>query len=147
VKLPVEELGPGVHTSFFNYDGGLRARAAEMLSYIGTHSALDATRDVVHRHPSPEVRIAAIDAYLFQLHDSADARAELQGLVQPDDRKMIGLPRRTRDMDVREFDARLNAFYERYPDERPPAPVQVVSDSERNRKATLGKQLPESKDK
>ncbi len=147
VTLPTEELGPGVHTSFFNYDGGLRARAAEMLSYIGTRLAMQATRDVVQRHPSQEVRIAAIDAYLFQLHDSDDAKSELQRITQPDERKMIGLPRRTRDMDVKEFDARLNAFYERYPEERPPVPVQSVPDPERNRKVTLHKQLPESQGK
>ena len=36
VAEPVEVLGYGIHTSRFNYNGGLRARAAEMLAYIGT---------------------------------------------------------------------------------------------------------------
>lgn len=147
VREPNKVLGPGIHTSRFNYDGGLRARAAEMLAYIGTDSALQATRDVVRQHPGQEVRIAAIDAYLFHYQDSEEAKAELQRIAEADERKLIGIPRRTRDMDVKDFDARLHAFYERYPEERAPVPVQQLPDRNFNSKGTPKRRVPESQSK
>lgn len=141
VEEPAQVLGAGTHTSRFNYNGGLRARAVEMLAYIGTNDAFNGTRDVVSKHPGAEVRIAAIDAYLFNHNDSEDAKAELLRLARPDEAKLIGSPRRTRDMDVKEFDARVQGFYERYPEERPPVPQQTTPNG-RNDKAGLPKSAP-----
>jgi hypothetical protein len=112
-----------------------------MLAYIGTSDAFAGTRDVVSKHPAAEARIAAIDAYLFNHSDSKEAKAELLQLARPDDAKLIGIPRRTRDMDVKEFDARVQAFYERYPEERPSVPQQTMS-HDRNDKAGLPKSAP-----
>lgn len=133
VEEPAEVLGAGTHTSRFNYDGGLRARAVEMLAYIGTSDAFASTRDVISKHPGAEVRIAAIDAYLFDHNDSAEAKAELLRLARPDEAKLIGIPRRTRDMNVKEFDSRVQAFYERYPEEQPPVPAQSQSHGQNDR--------------
>lgn len=134
---PKEMLGPGIHVSQFNYDGGLRARASEMLAYIGTDVANSHTREILQKHPSQEVRIAAIDAYLFNHQDSTIANEELQRIVQPRERRMIALARRTRDMDVKAFDSRLRAFYEAYPDERPPTPTQRSPRTNVDDRATL----------
>ena len=119
---PVPSTPPA--TSYFPYTGALKARAAEMLAYIGTQDAFNATLEVAGRHPLREVRVAAIDAYLYNHGDSAGAREALRRVVPQSEAKLIGIPRRTHDMDVRDFDRRLDAFYAQYPEERPPVPVQ-----------------------
>jgi hypothetical protein len=111
-----------VDTSYFNHSGALQARAVEMLAYIGTTDASTATLDVVARHVGTEVRVAAIDAYLFNNEDSPEAKAALAKIVRPDEAKLIGIPRWTAHMDAREFDTRIAAFYQQYPEEQPPAP-------------------------
>jgi hypothetical protein len=105
--------------SVLNFEAVVQSRAAEMLSYLGTHAAVRATLDVASKHSSSAVRFAAIDAHLFNHGDSSEAGAELRQLVRPDDVKMVGLPRFSRDMDPTEFDARVAAFYGRYPEELP----------------------------
>jgi hypothetical protein len=117
--------GQGAHlgTSFFSHTGALKARAVEMLAYIGTNEAHAATLEVAARHAGTEVRVAAIDAYLFNHKDSPEAKVELAKAVRPDEAKLIGIPRRTANMDVREFDARVTEFYQRFPEERPQAPI------------------------
>jgi hypothetical protein len=112
----------GTATSILDFTDGLQARATEMLAYLGTDDALAATLDVAARHRSAAVRAAAIDAYMYSHDDSPEAADRLRERVQPEEVKLIGLPRFTADMDRTEFDRRVAEFYERYPDERPPAP-------------------------
>lgn len=116
-------VSTGVKTSYFYPTRGLQSRAVEMLAYIRSEEALAATREVAAKHPGGEVRIAAINAYLFNQGDSEKAKAELSQQVRESDRKFIGLPRRTHDMNLREFEEKVCAYYEKYPGERPPAPV------------------------
>jgi hypothetical protein len=105
--------------SVLNFEAVVQSRAAEMLSYLATPTATRATLEVASKHPSTAVRLAAIDAHLFNHADSCEAADELRQVVRPDDVKMIGLPRFSRNMDAPEFDARVAAFYGRYPDETP----------------------------
>ena len=113
----------GIKTSYFYPSRALQSRAVEMLAYLRTEEALAATREVAAKHSAGEVRIAAINAYLFNQGDSENAKAELGQLVQDSDRKFIGLPRRTSDMNLREFEQKVHDYYERFPGERPPAPA------------------------
>jgi hypothetical protein len=141
VDEPTEMLGVGTHTSRFNYNSGLKARAVEMLAYIGTNDALAGTRDAISKHADAEVRISAMDAYLFNHNDSEESKAELRRIARPDEAKLIGIPRRTRDMDVKAFDVRVQTFYERYPEERPPVPQQTPQ-HDRDDKAGLPRLIP-----
>lgn len=100
----------------------LQARAVEMLAFLGTPRALQETLKIAADHPSLSVRIAAIDAYLFNHGDSSESIERIQEGIHDCDRKYVGLPRRTRDMNVDEFDAQVLAFYERYPKEVAPVP-------------------------
>jgi HEAT repeat protein len=118
--VPVETRS-GRGTSYFNHDGALRARAAEMLSFIGTREADEAILEIAWKHSGAEVRIAAIDAYLFNHSDSADAKEELIKRVRPEERKLVGLPRFKQGMDRAEFDRRVLDFYRLYPEEMPQA--------------------------
>jgi hypothetical protein len=105
--------------SVLNFEAVVQSRAAEMLSYLGTHTAVRATLDVASKHPSSAVRFAAIDAHLFNHNDSPEAAEQLRLVVHPNDVKMVGLPRFSRAMDPTDFDARVAAFYGRYPEENP----------------------------
>ncbi|MEU4083987.1 hypothetical protein [Streptomyces aureus] len=111
--------------SVLNAQTVLQARAAEMLSYLATEEADRATLRIAADHPERAVRAAAIDAHLFNHGDTAEALEEVLPVVRAEDVKLVGLPRLTVDMDTAEFDRRVTAFYERYPDERPPLPHRV----------------------
>jgi hypothetical protein len=117
--------GTGIQTSYFYPTRALQSRAVEMLAYIGGEEALAATREVAAKHPGREVRIAAMNAYLFNQGDSEAAKAELTQIVPENDRKYIGLARRTHDMNLQAFEAQVRAYYEKYPKEIPPTPAQV----------------------
>ncbi len=126
------EIAPGddrkrfLHSCSFEADGSevLRARATEMLSYLSSSEAAEATLEIVARHPSDFVRAAAIDAHMFNAGDSPEAAEQLHKTVREEDRWRVGLPRLTRDVDPEEFERAVLAFYEQYPQERPPAPEQ-----------------------
>ncbi|WP_319451239.1 MULTISPECIES: hypothetical protein [unclassified Mycobacterium] len=117
-----EEELDGDNSSRLDPRGALQARAAEMLSFHGTEEADAATLRLAAEHPDRAVRIAAIDAHLYNHGDSPEATQQLLEIVQPQDRKFVGLPRFLRDMQSDEFDQRVSAFYEQNPDERPPQP-------------------------
>lgn len=112
-----------ISTTFFNHTGALKARAVEMLAYIGTKEAYEATLEVIAKHIGAEVRIAAIDAFLFNHRDSPEAKAELAKVVLADETKLIGIPRWTNGMNIDEFNARVAEFYRLYPEEQPPVPT------------------------
>jgi len=132
-ELFVVDDGPGLDsserdrpdadaTSFFDARIVIKARAAEMLSYIGSPRADEAILRIIQRHPVTAVRVAAIDAHLFNHGDGVATLDHLLGLVGDEDRPYVGLPRWGRDMDVDAFDAAVVEFYERNPGERPPVP-------------------------
>jgi hypothetical protein len=110
----------------FEADGDeiLRARAAEMLSHLGSHRAMEATLEIAVSHPVSFVRAAAIDAHMYNAGDTPEAAAQLRGCVPEAEHYRIGLPRLTRDMDPAEFEKAVLSFYHRYPKERPRPPTQ-----------------------
>jgi hypothetical protein len=122
------EYGPGSDrpdadaTSFFDGRVVIKARAAEMLSYLGSDRADEAILRIIQSHPETAVLVAAIDAHLFNHGDDEATVAQLRGLVTDDDLAYVGLPRWGREMDVDAFDEAVVAFYERNPGERPPVP-------------------------
>ena len=113
----------------FETDGDeiLRAKATEMLSYIGSREAREATLDIAAKHTSDFVRAAAIDAYMFNSGDSTDAAEQLYNIVQKEDIWRIGLPRLTKNMDPELFEKNVFEFYNKYPEMRPKAPHKCVT--------------------
>jgi hypothetical protein len=109
----------------FETDGDdlLRARAAEMLSHLGSEQAEEATLEIAARHPASFVRAAAIDAHMFNAGDSGKSAAQLRDCIRPDDLWRVGLPRMKRDMDALAFEKAVLTFYQRYPEHHPPAPA------------------------
>jgi len=100
----------------------LKSRAVEMLAYLATAEALQAVLSFASHHDSRAVRLAALDAYAFNHQDSPEALERARAAARRDEAKLVGLVRRTRDSDPAEFEAQVAAFYERHPEERPPAP-------------------------
>ena len=73
----------------------------------------------------PELRIAAMDAYLWNHGDTDAAKARLTNIVAKDEVKFVGLPRKTAHMTEaarKDFDQRVTGFYKTYPEELPPPP-------------------------
>lgn len=118
--------------SVLSFESVVQSRAAEMLSYLGTATAKRATLEVAGKHHSSAVRFAAIDAHLYNHEDSPETADQLRQVVRPEDVKMVGLPRFSKDMDTSEFDARVAAFYGRYPEDAPGA-VKIVANSPTSR--------------
>jgi hypothetical protein len=103
----------------------LQSRAAEMLSYLATEAAARAAMKIARDHPKLAVRVAAIDAHLFNHGDSPEAAEELRTLVRPADRPFVGLPRKVRGGDVEQFEWAVFEWYARNPEHRPPKPKHV----------------------
>jgi hypothetical protein len=99
----------------------LQARAVEMLAYLQIPEAIDQTLNVAAEHPSKVVRVAAIDAYLFNHENDGEAFDRVRRAVREEEQIFVGLPHRSRSMDPAMFDAEVRAFYEQYPEQRPPA--------------------------
>ena len=102
----------------------LQSRAAEMLSYLGTAAASEATIKVARDHPKIVVRAAAIDAHLFNHGDSRETADQLRKIVRASDRHLVGLPRKVRDGDLEQFERSVFEWYEANPEHRPPKPRQ-----------------------
>jgi hypothetical protein len=104
---------PGLISCDLDFDAStmLRARAVEMLAYLATGEAVDATLRVVRDHPEAGVRVAAIDAHLFNQGDTGAAIDALGPHVRESDRKWVGVPRFTRDVDRGDFDRALSEIH------------------------------------
>ncbi|GGS90066.1 hypothetical protein [Streptomyces violaceus] len=122
------DLSPGVIACDVRLNAGsaIRARAAEMLAFVGTSAAFEATLHVVEEHPEAAVRHAAIDAYLFNHQDSADAEELIHRHVRYEDGPWVAVPRRRADMNGKEFDERLKALHKSSP--LPPLPEPIKDD-------------------
>ena len=71
----------------------MQARAVEMLSFLGTPESTWETLRVVMSHPSSVVRVAAIDAHLFNNGDADEAKNELREIVDSDDLPYVDMTR------------------------------------------------------
>jgi hypothetical protein len=112
----------GAFVTYTNATVLLKARAVEMLAYLRTAEALQAVLGFASQHESRPVRLAALDAYTFNHEDSPEAIERARAAARREEAKLVGIPRRTRDSDPAQFAAKVAAFYEQYPEERPPAP-------------------------
>ena len=100
----------------------LQSKAAEGIAYLATDEADEVIFRVIRHHPSPAVRSAAVDAFLFNHGDSDEARARLQEVVLLGDAAFADRVRHTRSMDRDEFNAGLARFYAVHPEEVAPEP-------------------------
>jgi hypothetical protein len=105
---------------WFDHGTMFRARSAEMLGFINTAVANESILEVVREHPEGQVRHAAIDAFMYNHGDSGEAEEEIRRHLQREDVDWVNLPRRTAEMDGKQFDDRLAALHAET--EPPPIP-------------------------
>jgi hypothetical protein len=133
IRLPADEIGSPPPVSMGSLTGKeptdaslltigaiLQARAVEMLAYQEVPQAIEETLKIAADHPLKVVRVAAIDAYLFNCEHDNEAIERVRCVVREDERMLVGLIRRTKGMDAKEFDVKVQAFYKSYPEQQPP---------------------------
>jgi hypothetical protein len=97
-----------------------------MIAYINSPAAKLVVLKTISDHASRSVRLSAMNAYLYNNGDSAEAIATARQHAKPEEAKFAGLPRLAPDTDRKDFAARLARFYTEHPEERPPQPKQVA---------------------
>jgi hypothetical protein len=100
----------------------LQVKAANALPYARTREALQATLEVVRKHPLKPVRVEAASSYLWNMGNSEEARRTLSTYLREDERLLLDRPVRQDGMSGRQFNRLLAIYLERHPELRPPAP-------------------------
>jgi hypothetical protein len=96
-----------------------------MIAYINSAAAQVVVLKTIGDHASRTVRMSAMNAYLYNNGDSAEAIAAARQRAKPDEVKFVGLPRLSSDTDPKDFAARLARFYTEHPEERSPQLTRV----------------------
>jgi len=109
----------------FDTCAGLKSRAISMIAFINTPAAQNLVLKAIEGHPSRAVRLSAIDAFLYENHDSRQAIALLVKTARPSDKMFVGLPRLAPQNSLRAFDAAVARFYHEHPEERAKIPKRV----------------------
>lgn len=99
--------------------GELQSKAVDGLAYAGTKSGDREVLWAAVSHPSRIVRAEAINAYLWNRKDSAEARATLQKIVRPDERVFLERPRYEPGMSGEEFNKKLAMYAREHPAPKP----------------------------
>jgi len=108
--------------------GMLQAKVVDGLAFL---RSADADKEVfwaVREHPSRVVRAEAIDAYLWNHNDSADAKATLARYVRPDEKVFLDRVRRGDGEGAKQFNPKLESFLKRHPDLMAPNPVRGTTE-------------------
>jgi hypothetical protein len=121
--LPVSGSG---NTTYFDSCAGLKSTAVNMIAYINTTLARNIVLQAVRSHPSRAVRLSAMNSYLYNNNDSAEALELVKQYARGNEVRFVGLPRLAPQHSLKDFNERVARFYEKYPEERPqpvPAPA------------------------
>jgi hypothetical protein len=107
-------------TSMLDVCGLLKSHAINMISFINSASAQQVVLQAVSEHSEKAVRISAINAFLYNAGDSAEAIQLVTRYAHPDERIFVGLPRLEPAIDLKEFNDRVARFYRAHPEQLPP---------------------------
>lgn len=94
----------------------LQGKAIDGLAYVNSDSANRVVMDVIAHHPSKIVRAEAINAYLWNHGDSADARRALSQVVRSDESILLDRVRRVTGESAASFNAKLAQFLKLHPE-------------------------------
>lgn len=89
-------------------------KALEGLAFLRTADSDKALIDVMQRHESRAVRIAAIDCYMWNHDDTSEAAQSLYQMLPADLHKFVERPRFYRGMDRNQFNEKLKAWQGRW---------------------------------
>ena len=107
----------------------LQGKAADGLAYLNSDTSNKALMDLIANHPSRIVRAEAINAYLWNHGDGADARKRLSQVVRKDEVIFIDRVRRVTGETADTFNPKLEAFLKQHPEAVPPAPTKLAAKS------------------
>lgn len=127
VRMPLPDKVTEVDGEFVEHTalGMLQAKAVEGLAYLQLPEGDKEVLRSVAVHPSPIVRAAAINAYLWNHGDTAEAKAALALYVRKGEAIYIDRPRRDPIEQGKDFNRRLEAYLKLHPEAIAPAPVQA----------------------
>lgn len=89
-------------------------KALQGLGYLRTQESDKALVDVMQRHESRAVKIAAISSYMWNHDDSSEAAQALYQILPADLHKFVERPRFHRDMDRNRFNEQLKAWQQKW---------------------------------
>jgi hypothetical protein len=102
----------------------LQAKAIDGLAYVRTETGDAEVLKAVSEHPSIIVRAEAINAYLWNHQNSAEARATLQRFVRKGEEIYLDRVRREESDTARTFNPKIEAYLKQHPEVIPPVPKQ-----------------------
>lgn len=100
----------------------LQGKAVDGLAYINSDAANKVVMGVIAHHASKIVRAEAINAYLWNHGDSAEARKTLSPFVRSDESILLDRVRRVTGESAATFNAKLAQFLKLHPELIPPDP-------------------------
>ena len=92
----------------------VRVKAVQGMAYLRTPEAEKALIQVMQRHESNAVKIAAIDAYMWNHGGTDEAAQSLYQVLHPDLHKFVQQPRFHRGIDRERFNQQLQAWHDRW---------------------------------
>jgi hypothetical protein len=121
---PLPEKGTLAHGEIVEQTalGMLQAKAVDGLAYLRTAKADEEVLWAAGRHPSRIVRAEAIEAYLWNHDDSAEARSVLLKYVRAEETVFLDRLRRVPEENAESFNRRLAAFLKAHPEAVAPDP-------------------------
>jgi hypothetical protein len=124
VNRPLPETGTVVDGEIIEQTAlaTLQAKAVDGLAYMRSPRADAEILRLAGSHPSRIVRAEAINAYLFNRNDSAEARRALARSVREDEQILIDRVRRNPGEGKESFNRKVAAFLKAHPEVQPPAP-------------------------
>jgi hypothetical protein len=118
--------------------GMLQGKAIDGLAYLRSPEGDKEIFWAIREHPSRVVRAEAIDAYLWNHNDSAEARATLARYVRPEEKVFLDRVRRGSGEGAKEFNPKLETFLKEHPELLAPQPEKGATE----RKGTPTKANP-----
>jgi hypothetical protein len=97
-----------------------------MIAYLNSPAAKLVVLKAIGGHPSRTVRLSAMNAYLYNNGDSAEAIATARHYAKPQEAIFVGLPRLSPETNRKDFAEHLARFYTEHPEELPPQPKRVA---------------------
>ncbi len=100
----------------------LQAKAVEGLAYLHNKTGDEEVLRQVQKNPSLIVRAAAINAYLYNHGDSAEARKTLSGYVRKGEEIYLDRIRKEKGENKASFNRKLATYLRAHSEVKPPAP-------------------------